>query len=786
MNIVERSVEFGFGGKAETLERISRSLQSGSVLPLFHFKVSKYLADPAFILEEIRLRFGDAPLIVRSSSHAEDLDSGSQAGKFVSILNVQFGRSLDEAIASVIRSYGKPNAGDAILVQPMAVGVLASGVAMTCDPQTGLPYDVVEYTNGNDTDGVTAGNTGVKTFVALKGPDVRAPELLAGLFPMLRELERITGREAIDVEFAVTRDGPLLFQVRPMTAVTTPRSLGEGASPFQELVRSECRRASDYIGRHAPTKTGLPQNAWFGLMPDWNPAEMIGVKPRPLAYSLYRNLITDMNWASARFRYGYRDMRAYPLMIQLGGAPYIRIPYSLESLIPASVPEAIAQCTIAACGSHIAANPELHDKIEFSVIPTCFTPTLSQSEARSVPAFAGLTGPEQEIYLEGLRTLTERMIDRRGPFTSDLKLAAQIEQKLRALRSRTDPMDPQHEFRMALSEAKIVAEVFAGTARAAFVATAILKSMQALGELHSGFTDALIGSTNTIGRQMSDDFRLLSKEGFLARHGHVRPGTYDIRVPSYEEEPDSYFDWLSPVARSTEMNVQMVPDRTTIGAIQRSLQKCEMQISGSQFLEFAIAAISARENFKYLYAAFVSEALKSLSRWGADRGISRDGLSFLPIESIARIADGEDHISDLISSERSRWLEMQNVRVPMLICDQTDLLSHSVQVSRPNFITRCIAKAPARFISAQNGATHELKNHIVLIENADPGYDWIFTHEIAGFITAYGGENSHMSIRAREFGVPAAIGVGAERFSDLSKARHLSLDCSEQRIEIVV
>ena len=28
-------------------------------------------------------------------------------------------------------------------------------------------------------------------------------------------------------------------------------------------------------------------------MPDWNPAEIIGIKPKPLALSLYQELITN-------------------------------------------------------------------------------------------------------------------------------------------------------------------------------------------------------------------------------------------------------------------------------------------------------------------------------------------------------------------------------------------------------------------------------------------------------------------------------------------------------------
>ena len=49
---------------------------------------------------------------------------------------------------------------------------------------------------------------------------------------------------------------------------------------------------------------------------------------------------------------------------------------------------------------------------------------------------------------------------------------------------------------------------------------------------------------------------------------------------------------------------------------------------------------------------------------------------------------------------------------------------------------------------------------IVLIESADPGFDWIFSHAITGLVTKYGGANSHMAVRCAEFGLPAAIGCG--------------------------
>ena len=52
-----------------------------------------------------------------------------------------------------------------------------------------------------------------------------------------------------------------------------------------------------------------------------------------------------------------------------------------------------------------------------------------------------------------------------------------------------------------------------------------------------------------------------------------------------------------------------------------------------------------------------------------------------------------------------------------------------------------------------------LNDKIVLIKNADPGYDFIFNYKIKGLITMYGGSNSHMAIRCLEQDILQSIGI---------------------------
>ena len=49
----------------------------------------------------------------------------------------------------------------------------------------------------------------------------------------------------------------------------------------------------------------------------------------------------------------------------------------------------------------------------------------------------------------------------------------------------------------------------------------------------------------------------------------------------------------------------------------------------------------------------------------------------------------------------------------------------------------------------------------------------------------FGGANSHMAIRAAEFDLPAAIGVGLSLYETLAQASHIQLDPRNQVVRVV-
>ena len=136
----------------------------------------------------------------------------------------------------------------------------------------------------------------------------------------------------------------------------------------------------------------------------------------------------------------------------------------------------------------------------------------------------------------------------------------------------------------------------------------------------------------------------------------------------------------------------------------------------------------------------------------------------------------EERLRNAAKDNASRHSLTSAIRLPRFYLTKPVFVP-PFQVSHPNFITKSKVIADVVNLDLQDSPSN-LAGRIILIENADPGYDWVFAHAIAGLVTKYGGVNSHMAIRCAEFGIPAAIGCGEQRFEALLKSSRLSLDCS--------
>ena len=142
----------------------------------------------------------------------------------------------------------------------------------------------------------------------------------------------------------------------------------------------------------------------------------------------------------------------------------------------------------------------------------------------------------------------------------------------------------------------------------------------------------------------------------------------------------------------------------------------------------------------------------------------------------------EQYFSKKIELNKENFKIASSFKLSYLIRSTKDVHIVPVQRSVPNFIGNVRIEGKVVLISPHNEDTPNLENRIVCIEGADPGYDWIFTKNILGLITKYGGANSHMAIRCAELGIPAAIGCGDQPINRIIKSKYCILDCQKEML----
>jgi phosphohistidine swiveling domain-containing protein len=766
-----------FSTKAGTLASLQGRLKTARLTPAKIVNVGDWRRDSAACVATVSGNGFSEPLIVRSSCLKEDAASQSNAGAFLSVSDVTI-ENLSDAVERVIGSYGGARPDDEVLIQPMLQGVVRSGVAFSHDPNTCAPYRVISWHEGADTGFVTGGQGGQVWQQAARSP-VAAPDKVAPVVKLVEELLEHFGGVPVDCEFAFTEDSGKevlwLLQARPLILTAAPE---EDAAQTNRLETIESKIARGM----QPHPFLMGRRTVYGVMPDWNPAEILGVRPKPLALSLYRELVTDAIWAYQRHNYGYRNLRSFPLMPHFFGLPYIDVRLSFNSFIPADLEEGLAGRLVDHYIDRLLAEPTLHDKVEFEIVYSCYTLDLPQ-RLQSL-AEAGFSESERKSIAESLRKLTNRILHPQdGLWRGDAA-------KLDVLQARREELlassaDPLERIYWLLEDAKRYGTLpFAGLARAGFVAVQMLKSLVAVGIFSDSDYEAFMASVSTVSGQLARDRALLDKSTFLARYGHLRPGTYDILSPRYDEAPDFYFDWNrrpAPPEPTRPFSLTLEQMRE-LGA---RLQSHGLDPDPVGLFDFMQAGIELRELAKFHFTRNLSDALALISEVGAQHGFSRDELAYCDCRVFGELhvaaSDLPDALSRSIEQGRKRYANTARISLPPLISAPEDVWAFEWPAASPNFITQKNITAPVAGCDDRN----RLAGSIVCIPSADPGFDWLFSYPIAGLITAWGGVNSHMAIRAGELGLPAVVGAGEVLYRSWSTAGRLHIDCASRQVYAV-
>ncbi len=764
-----------FLSKAQNLKQLKPLLKSAEILPLVITKAK----DRQKALLAIQ-SLGSEYVIIRSSSCNEDSQECSNAGAFLSLANIKNEESsLLKALDEVADSM--PNDEDEILIQPMLNGITLCGVGFSVDKENFSPYFCLQYDKSGSSSGITDGTSKeVVSFFHYRFVECKNPQMQK-IIALILELESLFECNYLDVEFAMTKEDKLYcLQVRPLV-MKDKINLYEFV-PLEALKRLQKR----FINLQKPALDVYGERAIFGVMPDWNPAEIIGLRPKRLALSLYKEIITDNIWAYQRDNYGYLNLRSHPLMHSFLGIPYIDVRLSFNSFIPKSLDKKITKKLVDYYLQSLTTSPHLHDKIEFDVVFSCY----DLNTPKKLQKLLDFGFNENEIKrLEfSLLELTNSIIKhKKGLYLKDIKKIKRLKAYYEEIKESSLPLIDKIYW--LIEECKRYGTLpFAGVARAGFVAVSMLNSLVEIGIFTPALKESFLNSLKSVSKQLSEATKNLNetnKEEFLREFGHLRAGTYNILSPRYDE---AFLDYFNDVLKVQVEKQSVIEETFCLNDKQKKEldnMLCEngLEVNAEEFLKFLRLAIEGREYAKFEFTKLLSLVLVYIGELGEYYGISKEDIAHLDIKNILSLYSSlysknpRERFLDEIERHKEEYKITQALKLPSLLCNDEEIFSFFSSGAVANFITQ---KSITAFVALEK--QKDIKGKIVLIYAADPGYDYLFAKEIAGFITCYGGANSHMAIRASEIGLPAAIGVGEEAFNQYLQSKKLTLDCQSGQI----
>lgn len=778
-----------FISKSENLKiLINKNLRKSKVPKFIDFNVKEWIeSDKNILLNKINKNLSKK-ICIRSSFALEDNINDSLAGKFESYLNISnTKKNIIFYVNEIIKQYlkfDKKNVNNSnIFVQNYISDSILSGVVTNFNLHDGSPYYVINYDDtSNLTDTVTSGGkSGFRALYVFKNKlnNVKSVRFRP-LVQSIKEIEKKFNYLPVDIEFAVDKKKKVhIFQIRPITTkkkwkvINTTEfgmELNNLSSKFLSLEKKNSK---------------FNKSAVLGLMPDWNPVEMIGSFPSKLSFSLYKELITKNSWSIARKQMGYKHVNS-ELMYNFSGRPYIDVRLSFNSFLPKNLRNNISKKIVNYWCMNLVNHPYLHDKVEFEIADSCYDFSLKKKISKN---YYFLSKSEKLEYFNEIKLHTLKIIDSYESnflgYFNDLKELEDYRISLISKITNTKKINYQkiiNETIKILKKKGIVP--FSKFARNAFIGKKILDDLKIKRIISPADNKKLLNSLDTITLlytklEKKSRYSIKYKKLFNNLFFHLRAGTYDIEVKRYKNKINTYkIDNINDILSLNSNAGQILGDKK-INNLQIFLNKNKIELEASKLLNYIITSIKLRENSKYIFTRTLSDLIELLKEYGKKKKLDKKKLSVLSINEILNL-----NLKNKKTKNKNSTTFNQNIQLPYLISSKKDFFVCSIQEVKPNFITYKNIKSKCVRLS-KKAKNKNLKNKIVLIENADPGYDWIFSKNIKGLITKNGGINSHMSIRCQELNIPAAIGLGEYNFNLLKNNFNINLNCKLNKINIL-
>lgn len=282
---------------------------------------------------------------------------------------------------------------------------------------------------------------------------------------------------------------------------------------------------------------------------------------------------------------------------------------------------------------------------------------------------------------------------------------------------------------------------------------------------------------------------------FLGRYGHRAVAEIDVGMPRWRDDPTHILGVLANYLRLEDP--ERAPDRQFRQAAAEAEAQIERLVAEARTrgrlramavraaLRRARLFAGLRELPKFQIVLALAEVRKQLAEVGAvlaeQKRIARaEDIFFLDFAEANQALDGAD-MQDLVAQRQGAYyLELERRHIPrMLLSDGTEpetLLTGDGAAAGALSGSPASAgtvTAPARVILDPVGA-HLEPGEILVAPSTDPGWTPLFL-TAGGLVMEMGGPNSHGAVVAREYGIPAVVGV-ADATSLLRTGQEVTVD----------
>ena len=266
---------------------------------------------------------------------------------------------------------------------------------------------------------------------------------------------------------------------------------------------------------------------------------------------------------------------------------------------------------------------------------------------------------------------------------------------------------------------------------------------------------------------------------FLAEHGHRAVAEIDLGVPRWADDPSYLLGVLAGYLRTDD------PDAAADVRFARGARDAEDAVRGvvaavrrrsrprAAVVRFALGRTrrlaGLREEHKDLLVRMLAHARRELAAVGTDlaaRGLLDDGQDVFSLElaEVRSALNGADHRATVAVRTADRAREAGRRHVPrVLLSDGTEPEALAAPGAgtpgalRGSAASAGVATGPARVVLDPAGA-HLEPGEILVCPSTDPGWTPLFL-TAGGLVMEMGGSNSHGAVVAREYGIPAVVGV---------------------------